>query len=379
MRILLVDQFGEIGGAQRCLVEAAQGFTQRGWKVAALVPAGPLVEALAPFCEDIRTIPCGPFHAGTKTVADGARFAAQLPVQATRIKHSSKAFAADAIYVNGPRLLPAVALAQPRAHVVHHVHWMVPQRTAAALARWALRRMNASAISSSHLATRWLQASVHPDHARVVYNGVAGVGTPLERTAVRHVAVLGRVSPEKGQLTFVRAARSARKELPDVRFAIAGAPLFSNGSYWNLVRAEAGDSVEFDGWVQDVPRYLAGIDLLVVPSEPIDNIPRVILEAFACRVPVLAFNSGAIPEIVRHNETGLLVRDRTPEALGAVIVAASRNHRLLRNISERAYREWQDRYTLRRFQGELCEAVEALAWPKASRTPLAKAGASALK
>ena len=42
LNILLVDQFGEMGGAQRCLVEAAMGFAERGWEVRALVPDGPI-------------------------------------------------------------------------------------------------------------------------------------------------------------------------------------------------------------------------------------------------------------------------------------------------------------------------------------------------
>ena len=42
---------------------------------------------------------------------------------------------------------------------------------------------------------------------------------------------------------------------------------------------------------------LSGLDLLVVPSMALDSLPRVIFEAFAARVPVVAFPSGGIPEI----------------------------------------------------------------------------------
>jgi glycosyltransferase involved in cell wall biosynthesis len=126
-----------------------------------------------------------------------------------------------------------------------------------------------------------------------------------------------------------------------------------------------------------VGAFLSSVDLLVVPSKPIDNIPRVILEAFAAGTPVLAFASGAIPELIEHGETGLLVREQTPEALAAAILSAAGSCDLLNQIAARAYRRWRERYTLRRFQSEISDAVEAASRRHHQRTPLTSAGASA--
>ncbi len=68
----------------------------------------------------------------------------------------------DVIYVNGPRVLPAAALGRAGRPLIYHSHWMVPQRSAASLARAALRRSGASAIATSRLAAEWLQDSVQP-------------------------------------------------------------------------------------------------------------------------------------------------------------------------------------------------------------------------
>ena len=213
---------------------------------------------------------------------------------------------------------------------------------------------------------------------------MAGFGiSPRPRDAIRHIAILGRVSPEKGQLEFVRAARIAARHSdrtnPGLRFTICGAPLFSSQDrYFEQVRAEAaGIPVEFAGWIENVGAFLSGVDLLVVPSQPIDNVPRVILEAFAAGVPVLAFASGAIPELIQHEETGLLLRRQTPEALAEAILSAAGNCDLLNRIAARSYRRWQECYTLRRFQSGISEAVEAAVRRRNQRTPLARAGASA--
>lgn len=378
-----------MGGAQRCLVEAAMGFAARGWQVHALVPNGPIHQALAPFCLKVRELPCGPFASAVKTVSDAALFIRQLPRQAAEIARTIVRNRIDVMYVNGPRVLPAAALGRmpwgraalgrSACALIYHSHWMVPQRSAAFLARTALRVGGASAIATSRLAAEWLRDSVKPDCISMAYNGVAGFGlSPRPRDAVRHIAILGRISPEKGQLEFVQAARLAVSRNPSLRFTVCGAPIFTESQYFEQVRAEAaGMPVEFSGWNEDVGALLAGVDLLVVPSKPIDNIPRVILEAFAAGVPVLAFASGAIPELIQHLETGLLLHRQTPEALAEALLAAAGSPGLLNRIAERAYERWQERYTLRRFQSEISEAVEAASRSRRQRTPLPSAGASA--
>ena len=59
MRILVLDQYGERGGAQNCLVDAVRGFRSRGWKIHALVPKGPLLDSLRPFCASARALSTG--------------------------------------------------------------------------------------------------------------------------------------------------------------------------------------------------------------------------------------------------------------------------------------------------------------------------------
>jgi glycosyltransferase involved in cell wall biosynthesis len=375
----LIDQFGEMGGAQRCLLEAAMGFAERGWQIEALVPRGPIHQALTPYCSEIRELTCGPFTSASKTTDDAVRFAWQLPRQAAEIARTAARSRMDVIYVNGPRVLPAAALGRAGRPLVYHAHWMVPQRSPASLARQALRRSCASAIATSRIAAAWLVGSVQPGSISTIYNGVAGFGlAPRARDSVRHIAILGRVSPEKGQLEFVRAARIAAPRNPGLRFTICGAPMFSGDKYFGQVRAEAaGLPIEFHEWTENVGAFLAGVDLLVVPSSPLDNIPRVILEAFSAAVPVIAFASGAIPELIQHGETGILVHNQTPYALAAAIQSAAGDCDLLNQIAERSYQRWQERYTLRRFQSEICDAVEAALRRHLQRTPFASAGASA--
>ena len=91
-------------------------------------------------------------------------------------------------------------------------------------------------------------------------------------------------------------------------------------------RVDARGRISLKGWVthKETADYLGKADVLVVPSIGIagetEGIPNVILEAFAAEVPVVASATGGIPEVVRHNETGVLVPQGDPRALADALL-----------------------------------------------------------
>ncbi|MCU1339989.1 MAG: glycosyl transferase, group 1 [Bryobacterales bacterium] len=376
MRILLTDQFSEAGGAQQVLMEAAAGFAERGWELHAAIPEGPVVNILAPLCKSITLLVCGPFTPRRKSLGDIARFGIQFPRHAAAISRVVAREDIDLLYVNGPRVAPAAVWARQGRPVIFHAHSIVTQPLAARLAGHALRTPDVTVLASSHFVAQWL-APLAPDASvRVIYNGVAGFGArPRWRARHTRIAVLGRIAPEKGQLAFVRAARIAAQRNPDLRFQIGGAPMFGGEDYLDAVRAEAGPAVAFTGWTDDVGAFLKQVDLLVVPSESVDANPRVIPEAYAAGVPVLAFDGGGIPELIEHGVTGLLVKRHVPEALAEAILDAVANPEWLNGMAARGYKRWQRCYTLARFQSEVCDAVEGAV--RRRREPVRKARASA--
>jgi glycosyltransferase involved in cell wall biosynthesis len=395
VRVLLVDQYSELGGGQRCLIEAAAGFAARGWDVHAAFPAPgthgqepgsrPLADALSPICDEIYPIPCGPFTSTRKSPADAIHYATQLPRQIAILRRILRRARdvdreIDVLYVNGPRVLPAAALARGATPVIFHAHWDVTQPAASALILRAVRMSQAHIVASSRSVARPWGRVVPTDKISVVYNGVslrsaAGQMSLSPRGTIRRIAVLGRIAPEKGQLEFVRSAHIvAARAAPGLRFSVYGAPLFADDCYFTQVRAEAaGCPIEFPGWTDHTAAAFAGIDLLVVPSDPTDNIPRVIMEAFAARVPVIAFPSGGIPELIEHGVTGILADGRKPEDLAGAILAAVAQPERMNAIADRAFDLWRERYTLERFQSEVCGVVEDVVRRHHQRMPRASA------
>lgn len=84
---------------------------------------------------------------------------------------------------------------------------------------------------------------------------------------------------------------------------------------------------------------------LVAPSICYENFPRTIVEAFACGLPVIASRLGAMAEIVRDGETGLLFEAGNADDLARKMAWAETNPAALRAMGTSARREYEAKYT----------------------------------
>jgi glycosyltransferase involved in cell wall biosynthesis len=343
----------------------------RGWKVAVgLGGHGELFRRVAELGFETFPIACGPYGLGHKSIGDGARFFTQLPLLASQIRGHVRRFRPDLVYINGPRLLPAAALAHIDVPILFHAHHYLASPTLRRVAGEALRRMEASVVACCRFVAGPLGPFVDSARVTVIYNGVHGPRAMVRRrvSAAPVVGCIGRISPEKGQMEFVGAARAIHRDLPHARFIVHGAPLFSGEAtryFHQVVEAARGLPIDFPGWTRDVDTALANLDLLLAPSAPHEATTRVILEAFAGGVPVIAFASGGIPEVVEHGRTGFLVQSVDEMARTAVDLLSADPGRL-DAVAQRARAVWETQFTPQRFQSRLLEAMESAVRPVTS-------------
>jgi glycosyltransferase involved in cell wall biosynthesis len=368
--ILCIDQFSSLGGGQRSLLDLLPAFRERGWRPSVAIPAdGPFQAMVRSRGYRTHSFVYGSYASQKKPLRQLFKYALELPSLIKSLTELVEANETDLLYVNGPRLVPPAAWIAWRRGIplVFHCHNRLLQHSAITLTGLALELASAHVIACCQYAADPLREYVAPERLRVVYNGVAEMGARCLRSTarIRRIGVVGRVEEQKGQLQFVEAARLVVQKVPECRFSVIGAPMFSGIDYYRqVVACGEGLPIDFIDWQDDTAKIYSDLDLLVVPSNTVEATTRVILEAYSAGVPVIAFRAGGIPEILQDEETGFLAEDATVEALAQRILSVLQMDKAkLEGVIKRARNDWRDRFTLEAYRDSVCNVLAQVMQP----------------
>lgn len=347
------------------LLELLPSFAARGWNPYVAVPNehGNLLERVRELGYGTGSFQFGKYTKVRKTRAELFPYLRDSCRLAKQFLAWIRTLAIDIVYVNGARVLPAASFAARRSSLplVFHCHNRLHQRSAAYLAATSVRFAGAQVVGCCRYATDPLLSYVRTEFVHTVYNGVgSAIAAPREKhSAIKRIGVIARIEEEKGQLEFVQAARILTCTRPELRFSIIGKPLFASDDYFERVRAAAaGLPIEFPGWMDNVADSLASLDLLVVPSSSLDASPRIILEALAAGVPVIAYAVGGIPELLKDMETGILVEERTSQALAeGITLALNMNPQKMRDLVQNGRRVWNEKHSPEAYGDSICQVI----------------------
>jgi glycosyltransferase involved in cell wall biosynthesis len=166
------------------------------------------------------------------------------------------------------------------------------------------------------------------------------------------VGTVGTVSRIKGTDIFLRAARLALEERPEMRFEHVGAHDLhhDDGLDAELERLQAEirprDALTMKGPLPAAD-VLPAWHVFVSPSLS-EAFPLAVLEAMAAGLPVVASGVGGVPEQIEHLETGVLVRPNDPEALATWLVRLHDDAELRDRLGRAAARRARAEFTLAR-------------------------------
>jgi glycosyltransferase involved in cell wall biosynthesis len=166
-----------------------------------------------------------------------------------------------------------------------------------------------------------------------------------------YFAFLGRISPEKAVDRAIWIARRC-----GIPLKIAAKVDAVDRDYFEaeIRKLLTPPDVEYIGEIDDSEKsaFLSGAIALLSPVAWPEPFGLVLIEAMACGTPVLAFNRGAIPEIIEDGVTGFVVEDEKQAA-----VAAGQLSRLSRDAIRRRFEE---RFTARRMARDYLAVYESL-------------------
>lgn len=228
--------------------------------------------------------------------------------------------------------------------------------------RLAIRSCDRLVTVSRSLRREMLRLGVPRRRLAVVPNGVPASPPIQPATRMDHeawnIGMIALMRPRKGVEVALAAMSHLQQNLNrnDIRLQLIGS--FETPEYeqeTRLLQEELciGSSVDWQGFVRDIPKALLDLDVLVLPSLFGEGMPMVVLEALAAGVPVVATSVEGTPEVVRHGSEGLLAEPRNAQSLANCIAELTANRTRWVEYSNQALRRHRESFS----ESVMCERV----------------------
>jgi glycosyltransferase involved in cell wall biosynthesis len=383
--ILFLDQSGELGGAELCLADLAKFSGEHS--AVFLFQDGPFAEFLR-----AKKIPVHiailPIRAAQVGKAAGLlgylRAIPGMGLLVYRAIRLAKDF--DLLYANTAKALVvgSVLAFVLRKKLCFHLHDILTADHFSRINRRLIvtlaNRAQAVVANSRATADAYRRNGGKNHLVRVIPNGFEisrfqpasenGPTEPLDGVPqgdLPVVGLFGRITRWKGQHVLIQAL----PDLPGVHAVIVGEALFTeeDRKYSIELRnlaADLGvaDRIRFTGFRSDILPLLLSVDLVVHCSTAPEPFGRVIVEAMLAGRPVIAAKAGGAMEILKDNQTGLLVEPGNPHALVTAIQKLLGNREFAAQMSRAAKRDAEERFSLDRILEQWSECIREVTYLK---------------
>jgi glycosyltransferase involved in cell wall biosynthesis len=355
--ILFLSSRGtRFGGGQAGLKMLASGITDAGYRPFVIVPeSGDLTAELAGEGVPTSLLPLPPLRS--------LRIDRTIRA-AIRLRRLAKALRPEVVHVDGARGA-AYALCLPDS--IRRV-WHLRDFRSDPLDPWLAPRFDRLvSVCTAGIANRFpfetRQRAIVVPNAVPVHRVAGRRDTTRRRLGIGSddfvLLTAGRVERQKGTADLVDAIVRLDRGGVDARAVLAGEadPEEAARILDRAQRSRVGWRVMLLGRRDDLADLMEAADLLVHPSW-YEAAPRVVLEALAAGLPVVATSVGGVPEILEG--CGVLVSERDPEALAHAIALLARDPERRRLLGERGRERHRLRYTPERHLASMVGLYDAL-------------------
>lgn len=268
---------------------------------------------------------------------------------AWRLSRAVKELRPDVVHAHDPHAVAVAALAlsmstQPKRAPLVAARRVDFRLKGNALSRWKYDQVDLFICASEAIRRIVLSDGVPEERALTVHEGI-----DLERVAAAPEAplhdelwlphgspVVGNVAalvPHKGQRHLIDAAAMVVRQVPDARFVVAGEGELRESLEHHVKHLHLEKHVFFTGFRTDVLSVIKAFDVFVMSSIT-EGLGTSLLDAMACRKPIVATEAGGIPEVVQDGITGFLVPPRDHHAMAEAIVKLLRDEPLRKRMGD---------------------------------------------
>jgi glycosyltransferase involved in cell wall biosynthesis len=211
---------------------------------------------------------------------------------------------------------------------------------------------------------------LYADNIKVIYNAVnPDKFNPLLKKSQKNIKnklnldnyfLIGNASTivyKKGFFEMVQVAKKVAPKIPEAKFLVIGRPKTEEMHILDELKAEITacgleSKFIFMGYIQAIENAIAGLDILLFPTH-CEAFGRVIIEAMACKTPVISTYSGGPDEIITDKEDGFLFNYNDIEGMSNAIIKLYRDKELYQRMVNNAYNKFLDRFTINRMMKEI--------------------------
>lgn len=252
-----------------------------------------------------------------------------------------------------PAWIAYFACRRTKAVFITTCHGYYKKHFFSAVMGWAKRVIVLSNVIARHMIEDF---SVPHERIRLVPRSVdlekfKYLNPKVKRKEDFNVAIIGRITPLKGHLHFIKAMAHISKAIPRLKIWIVGDAPASKAAYKEEVqvlvrRLGLWHCTEFLGTQRDIPAILTHLDLVVLATTTHEAFGRVIIEAMASGVPVVATRVGGVVDIIEDGKNGILVPPADPKSIADAVMRIFNDPGLAVQLAENAYAKVKEKYSL---------------------------------
>lgn len=229
----------------------------------------------------------------------------------------------------------------PKRHALNRLKYRMPHRIIA-ISECIAQVLRAYGIREDRL--RVVHSCIDPARFDVPPLSRAALGLPEDVPILLNVAAL---VGHKDHATLIEAMPALLEAVPGLRLLIAGDGPLRPAIETRIATLGIGDAVTLLGYRHDVPQLLRTANVFVLSSSK-EGLGTSVLDAMACALPIAVTRAGGIPEMITHEQNGLLCPPGNPAALAAILTRLFREPALARRLASAAHTTLHARFTVDR-------------------------------
>lgn len=226
-------------------------------------------------------------------------------------------------------------------------------------------------IAVSYAVAKNIDKESNNKHITVIHNGISISAFTSKKSLKKELNInkedlvlgmIGRVSQGKGQHYFIDIAVEIIKINPFLKVILVG-DAYTGYEYLeneiDLKIKASGLSRNFIqlGYRTDIVEILNTLDIFILPSTQPDSFPTVILEAMACRKPIITTIRGGASEMVKNNISGLYIPFDDVHKAVSIVKSLLLDEKKRRFLGEVAYQRVLSDFSLTAFEDRIMTLI----------------------